>query len=66
MNADILAVADEEFKRTAGGRIPMARFGHPEDLKGPVIFLCSEASNYVTGETLTVCCPELITTKPRV
>lgn len=55
MNADILAAADEEFKRTAGGRIPMARFGQPEDLKGPVIFLCSEASNYVTGETLTVC-----------
>jgi 2-dehydro-3-deoxy-D-gluconate 5-dehydrogenase len=35
-------------------RIPLGRFGGPEDLKGAVVFLASGASNYVTGHTLVV------------
>jgi NAD(P)-dependent dehydrogenase (short-subunit alcohol dehydrogenase family) len=35
-------------------RIPMGRLGQPEDLIGPVIFLASEMSRYVTGITLAV------------
>ncbi len=35
-------------------RIPMARFGEPEELVGPVVFLCSPMSTYVTGTTLIV------------
>jgi NAD(P)-dependent dehydrogenase (short-subunit alcohol dehydrogenase family) len=35
-------------------RIPLARFGGPGDLKGPVVFLASDASAYVTGHTLVV------------
>ena len=34
--------------------IPMARVGEPQDLVGAAIFLASEASNYVTGQTLLV------------
>jgi len=34
--------------------IPMARVGDPQDLVGAAIFLASEASNYVTGQTLLV------------
>ncbi len=33
-------------------RIPADRWGASEDFKGPVVFLASEASNYVTGVTL--------------
>jgi 2-dehydro-3-deoxy-D-gluconate 5-dehydrogenase len=36
------------------GRIPAGRWGLPEDLKGPVVFLASDASNYVNGYTLAV------------
>jgi len=36
------------------GRIPQGRWGQPEDMKGAVVFLCSEASKYVNGETLAV------------
>ena len=35
-------------------RIPMKRWGQPEDLKGAVIFLASRASDYVTGQTIFV------------
>ena len=35
-------------------RIPLARYGGPDDLKGAVVFLCSAASDYITGTTLVV------------
>jgi 2-deoxy-D-gluconate 3-dehydrogenase len=35
-------------------RIPMGRWGEPDDFKGPIVFLASDASSYVTGTTLTV------------
>ena len=35
-------------------RIPMKRPGEPHDLDGAVVFLASEASRYVTGQTLLV------------
>jgi 2-deoxy-D-gluconate 3-dehydrogenase len=35
-------------------RIPMGKWGMPEDLKGAVVFLASDASSYVTGHTLCV------------
>lgn len=35
-------------------RIPVKRPGAPHDLDGPIVFLASEASRYVTGQTLLV------------
>lgn len=35
-------------------RIPMGRYGDPEELVGPVVFLASSMSSYVTGTTLVV------------
>jgi len=35
-------------------RIPTGRWGQPEDLQGAVVFLASEASNYVNGHVLMV------------
>ena len=35
-------------------RIPAGRWGDPEDLMGAVLYLASPASNYVSGEILTV------------
>jgi gluconate 5-dehydrogenase len=35
-------------------RIPLGRFGGPDDLKGAIVFLTSAASDFVTGHTLAV------------
>lgn len=35
-------------------RIPAGRWGEPDDFKGPAVFLACAASNYVSGEILTV------------
>ena len=35
-------------------RIPAGRWGEPEDLMGTVVFLCSDASSYLNGSTVTV------------
>ena len=35
-------------------RIPQGRWGRPDDFKGPVVFLASEASNYMNGTIMTV------------
>ena len=34
--------------------VPMKRVGQPEELVGPVVFLCSDAASYVTGAILAV------------
>jgi len=33
-------------------RVPLGRLGEPEDLAGPLLFLCSRASNFHTGHTV--------------
>ena len=35
-------------------RIPQGRWGNPEDLMGTVVFLSSDASNYLNGSVVTV------------
>ena len=45
---------DPDRSKSILERIPAGRWGTPEDFAGPVVFLASNASNYVNGEILTV------------
>ena len=47
-------MADEERQKSILARIPAARWGQPEDFKGVVVFLASEASRYVSGEIINI------------
>jgi NAD(P)-dependent dehydrogenase (short-subunit alcohol dehydrogenase family) len=44
----------EDLWRPMIDRTPMARWGDPEDVAWPVLFLSSSAARYVTGQTLPV------------
>ena len=45
---------DEKFKDIIVSKIPSARLGDPEDISNAVMFLASNQSNYINGETLHV------------
>lgn len=45
---------DEVRNKAILDRIPVGRWGEPQDFAGPVVFLSSEAGNYVHGTILTV------------
>ncbi len=45
---------NEERSEAILARIPAGRWGKPEDFKGPITFLASKASDYMTGSILTV------------
>ncbi|MFC7062159.1 2-dehydro-3-deoxy-D-gluconate 5-dehydrogenase KduD [Halobacillus seohaensis] len=47
-------INDEKRSRQILERIPAGRWGNPEDMVGAVVFLASNASDYVNGETITV------------
>ena len=46
--------ADEERNKEIIDRIPAGRWGTPDDLAGPVVFLSSSASDYINGFTIAV------------
>lgn len=45
---------DPEFLRKYCARVPLGRMAEPEDLEGPLVFLASPASQYLTGHELRV------------
>ena len=45
---------NEEFVNCLAGKNPSRRIGNPEDLKGALLFLASDASKYVVGQNIQV------------
>lgn len=50
----VLGGQDELFRSKYGVRAPLGRMAEADDLKGPLVFLASRASSYVTGHELRV------------
>jgi gluconate 5-dehydrogenase len=47
-------LADETFRTNLIKRIPLGRIAEVDDLIGAVMFFCSEAGSFVTGQVLTM------------
>lgn len=45
---------DSKRSRTILDRTPMGRWGQPDDIAGPVVFLCTPAARFITGTILPV------------
>ena len=52
--AGVFRNQDSKFVEILSSRIPLGRMANPEELKGPIVFLCSDASSYITGTNLVV------------
>lgn len=50
----VLGGQDEAFCQKFSARVPLGRLADPDELKGPLVFLASRASAYVTGTELVV------------
>lgn len=48
------SVQDSERGTFIQGRVPMGRWGEPEDIAGTAVFLASPASDYLTGQLIVV------------
>ena len=51
----------DEMLEDFGSRIPLGRFGHPDDIARTVVFLASDAADYITGTTIVVDGGKLLT-----
>ncbi|MBW1767373.1 MAG: SDR family oxidoreductase [Deltaproteobacteria bacterium] len=54
IETDLTKATMNKGKAAILSHVPMGRFGVPDDLKGAAVFLCSKASDYMTGSTLFV------------
>jgi len=54
IDTDFIGDLSEEQKKTYLDMVPLRRFGLPEDVAHPVLFLASAESAYITGTTLEV------------
>lgn len=54
MDTEMCANMTQERKDETTARIPSGRWGTPDDMKGPVLFLASSASDYLNGAVIPV------------
>jgi len=54
ITTDMSAAIPEQAKADLAQKIPLSRLGKPEDVAEAVLFLASDAANYITGQTINV------------
>ena len=54
IDSEMIDSLNEKQKENILSRIPMAKLGSPEDIANACLFLGSDMSNYITGQTIHV------------
>jgi NAD(P)-dependent dehydrogenase (short-subunit alcohol dehydrogenase family) len=54
MADQMVAAGQGDALEAMKGSIPMARHGRPEEIAHAVLWLCSDAASYVTGQSISV------------
>ncbi|MDE2900021.1 MAG: 3-oxoacyl-[acyl-carrier-protein] reductase [Chloroflexota bacterium] len=54
VETDIVEDLPQELKKYIMDRVPVGRFGQPEEISGIVGFLASDAASYITGQAIAV------------
>ena len=54
ITSDMTNKINDDYKELLKSKIPLNRFGDPKEVANTVIFLCSNLSDYITGETIHV------------
>jgi NAD(P)-dependent dehydrogenase (short-subunit alcohol dehydrogenase family) len=54
MTDQMIAAGQGEALKAMEKNIPMGRVGRPEEIASAVLWLCSDAASYVTGQSISV------------
>jgi 3-oxoacyl-[acyl-carrier protein] reductase len=52
--AERVGMSFEDFQAAGAAQTPLGRVGQPEDVAGPIAFLCSDDASYVSGQVIYV------------
>ena len=52
--AERMGVPFDKFVEAVSAQVPLRRVGEPEDVAGPIVYLCSDDASYVSGQVIYV------------
>jgi 3-oxoacyl-[acyl-carrier protein] reductase len=52
--AERMGMPFDKFRESVAEQVPLRRVGEPEDVAGPIVYLCSEDASYISGQVIYI------------